>query len=52
MVNEVSGVELAVNLIPHALQATNLRHIRPGDRVNLEADTLTRYAARLSMASK
>jgi riboflavin synthase len=46
-VNEVNGLEFAVNLIPHTLQATNLRFIRPGDRVNLEADLLARYVERL-----
>lgn len=46
-VNEVSGVEFSVNLIPHTLQATNLQYLRPGDRVNLEADMLARYAERL-----
>lgn len=46
-VNEVSGAEFTVNLIPHTLQATNLRQLKTGDRVNLEADLLARYAERL-----
>lgn len=46
-VNEVSGVEFAVNLIPHTLQATNLRLIQTGDLVNLEADLVARYVERL-----
>jgi riboflavin synthase len=46
-VNEVNGVEFTVNLIPHTLQATNLRLIQPGDKLNLEADMLARYAERL-----
>lgn len=46
-VNEVDGVEFTVNLIPHTLQATNLRLSEAGDRVNLEADMLARYAERL-----
>jgi riboflavin synthase len=46
-VNEVNGTEFAVNLIPHTLQATNLRQLQPGDQVNLEADMLARYAERL-----
>lgn len=46
-VNEVEGAEFTVNLIPHTLQATNLRHLKNGDRVNLEADMLARYAERL-----
>jgi riboflavin synthase len=46
-VNEVNGAEFTVNLIPHTLQATNLRQLKTGDRVNLEADLLARYAERL-----
>ncbi|MFN7087271.1 MAG: riboflavin synthase [Burkholderiales bacterium] len=46
-VNEVDGAQFAVNLIPHTLQSTNLRHLKTGDRVNLEVDLLARYAERL-----
>ena len=46
-VNAVRGVEFEVNLIPHTLAATTLRHLRVGDRVNLEVDPLARYAERL-----
>ncbi|MEK6594055.1 MAG: riboflavin synthase [Pseudomonadota bacterium] len=51
-VNEIDGVEFTVNLIPHTLQATNLRHVQPGDRVNLEADIMARYVERLLTTSK
>lgn len=33
-------------LIPHTLEATTLGGLREGDRVNLEADVMARYAAR------
>jgi riboflavin synthase len=46
-VNEVDGASFTVNLIPHTLQATNLQRLRPGMKVNLEADLLARYAERL-----
>lgn len=46
-VNEVEGAEFGVNLIPHTMQATTWGQVRPGDRVNLEIDTLARYVARL-----
>jgi riboflavin synthase len=36
-----------VNLIPHTLAVTTLRHLAPGAKVNLEADQLARYVARL-----
>jgi riboflavin synthase len=47
-VNEVKGAEFEVNLIPHTLARTNLGRLRAGDRVNLEADLLARYAERLA----
>lgn len=51
-VNVIRGSEFVVNLIPHTLQATNLRDLRVGDGVNLEADLLARYAERLLDASR
>ena len=45
-VNEVSGHEFGVNLIPHTWKVTTLNRLRPGSRVNLEIDVLARYAAR------
>jgi riboflavin synthase len=35
-----------VALIPHTLAATTLGSLRPGDRVNLEADVLAKYVRR------
>lgn len=46
-VNEVSGDEFTINLIPHTLDVTTLKHLKPGSRVNLEADMLARYVDRL-----
>ena len=46
-VNEVSGAEFGVNLIPHTKEVTNWGAVQVGDRVNLEIDTLARYVARL-----
>jgi riboflavin synthase len=46
-VNRVQGAEFSINLIPHTLEATMLRNLEPGARVNLEADMLARYAERL-----
>ena len=46
-VNEVAGDVFGVNLIPHTVAATTFADRRPGDRVNLEIDTLARYVARL-----
>ncbi|MFI0395975.1 riboflavin synthase [Paracoccus jiaweipingae] len=49
-VNAVSGAEFGVNIIPHTQQVTTWGLARPGDRVNLEIDTLARYVARLAEA--
>ena len=50
-VNEVRGPEFEVNLIPHTLSVTTLRHLKPGAKVNLEVDLVARYIERLSGAS-
>jgi riboflavin synthase len=49
-VNEVEGDVFGVNLIPHTKTVTNWGELKPGDRVNLEIDTLARYVARLAEA--
>ncbi len=46
-VNEVSGAEFGVNLIPHTKQVTTWGDVALGDLINLEIDTLARYVARL-----
>jgi len=42
-----SGTEFAINLIPHTIAVTTLKHLKPGDRVNLEIDLIARYCERL-----
>jgi riboflavin synthase len=46
-VAEVAGDALAVWLIPHTLEVTNLREKCPGDLVNLEFDLLGKYVEKL-----
>jgi riboflavin synthase len=46
-VNRVQGAEFEVNLIPHTLKVTTLSRLKPGCEVNLEADLVARYVARL-----
>lgn len=43
-VTKVSGSDFEAMLVPHTLQNTNLRKRAAGERVNLEADPLARYA--------
>jgi riboflavin synthase len=40
----------SVALIPYTLQVTNLRDVRPGSLVNLEADVIAKYVERLLAA--
>ncbi|MEZ5887094.1 MAG: riboflavin synthase [Paracoccaceae bacterium] len=46
-VNEVSGREFGVNIIPHTKAVTTWGTARLGDPVNIEIDTLARYVARM-----
>ena len=50
-VNRVEGRRFDVLLIHHSLSVTTWGERQPGDRVNLEVDTMARYAARLSEAA-
>jgi riboflavin synthase len=46
-VNTVQDDMFSILIIPHTLQATTFGTLRAGDDVNLEIDTMARYAARL-----
>ena len=46
-VNAVEGDSFSVLIIPHTLAVTTLGALHKGDDVNLEVDTMARYAARL-----
>jgi len=46
-VNEVTGDDLSVLIIPHTLAVTSIGAWQAGEAVNLEIDTMARYAARL-----
>jgi riboflavin synthase len=50
-VNHVDENRFDVLLIHHSLVVTTWGERKPGDRVNLEVDTMARYAARLAEAS-
>ncbi|PJE34450.1 riboflavin synthase [Pseudooceanicola lipolyticus] len=49
-VNEVTGADFGINLIPHTKEVTTWGTVAVGDFVNLEVDTLARYVARLKEA--
>ncbi len=46
-VNEVSGNQFCVNIVPHTLEQTIMGHYIVGTRVNLEVDLIARYLERL-----
>jgi riboflavin synthase len=51
-VNKVEGTGFDVLLIHHSLSVTTWGDRQVGDEVNLEVDTMARYAARLAEAAK
>lgn len=46
-VNEVSGNEFGVNIIPHTAARTTLNEYTSGRKVNIEVDVISRYLERL-----
>lgn len=51
-VNEVDDEGFGVLIIPHTWAVTTLSRLKRGDKVNLEADMMARYAARLMEARR
>jgi len=41
------GCAFSINLIPHTIDVTTLKHLRAGVRVNLEIDLIARYVERM-----
>lgn len=50
-VNRVEAALFEVNLIPHTLSVTTLKHLGVGARVNIEVDLIARYVERMLSAS-
>jgi len=48
--NRIKGRTFSINLIPHTVAATTLKHLHPGARVNLEVDLIARYVERMLKA--
>ena len=44
------GCEFSINLIPHTIEVTTLKHLHAGARVNLEVDLIARYVERMLSA--
>lgn len=44
------GCEFSINLIPHTIEVTTLKHLGAGVQVNLEIDLIARYVERMLSA--
>ncbi len=44
--------EFSVNLIPHTVQVTTLKHLNAGSKVNLEIDLIARYVERMLTSAR
>ncbi len=51
VVDHAEGADFSINLIPHTVDVTTLRHLTPGAAVNLEIDLIARYVERMLTAS-
>jgi riboflavin synthase len=50
--DQAEGCEFSINLIPHTIEVTTLRHLQVGSRVNLEIDLIARYVERMLSTSQ
>jgi len=49
-VNRVDKTDFSINLIPHTVAVTTLKHLQAGSKVNLEIDLVARYIERMLSA--
>ena len=49
---ENGGARFTIAIIPHTWHHTNLKHLKVGDRVNIEADALIKYVEKLLFFNK
>lgn len=52
VVDTADGCTFSINLIPHTIEVTTLKHLGPGDAVNLEVDLIARYVERMLSIGK
>jgi riboflavin synthase len=52
-VEDVAGAcRFSINLIPHTISVTTLKHLKAGSQVNLEIDLIARYVERMLSATR
>lgn len=44
---EIEGADIAITILPHTYEATNLRRRKAGERINVECDVLAKYVEKL-----
>jgi len=45
--DSANACAFSINLIPHTIEVTTLKHLKPGLKVNLEIDLIARYVERM-----
>jgi riboflavin synthase len=51
-VARIEGKNLTIAIIPHTVQATNLKSLKPGDPVNLETDVIAKYVEKMMVGER
>jgi len=46
-VADIEGTKVTVAIIPHTVEMTNLKSLKPGDPVNLEVDMIAKYVEKM-----
>jgi len=46
-VAKIEGTSVTVAIIPHTVEMTNLKSLKPGDPVNLEVDVIAKYVEKM-----
>ncbi len=49
--DSAAGCTISINLIPHTIEVTTLKHLKAGSKVNLEVDLIARYVERMLSAT-
>ena len=47
VMDTAQACEFSINLIPHTIDVTTLKHLKAGSKVNLEIDLIARYVERM-----
>jgi len=50
-VAKIEGTQVTVAIIPHTVEMTNLKSLRPGDPVNLEVDVIAKYVEKMMLGA-